>query len=286
MRTFSGLLVLEDVLDYIPHDSPMITSLETLVFHPTLQIVEADCGTTLGKIEPVNYEIEGKTELATGLVISKARIDAILATGTYNTSIRTLDTCISKGGICAACYLSSHPGTTTLAVNSRVIVDCEYIYKNEVLAAQDTQAVFTLGLASNLYTRLYVFREGVLLSAGVDYTLVGTTLTLTSPFSGSGKNLLVRYMQNNRSPYLLWLSKTYAGSMLGLKPLASPALTLRPLLLASLLEENRLQLVQEYLGNISAIPPSYLTYCATIIDRLERALYMLALYAIFRNVSH
>jgi len=285
MRTYSGLLVLEDIFDNIPTDNTYISSLQRIVFEPNLLVVEEDCYTTLGRSDPVNYELEGKTELSTGQVISRNRIDALLSQGIYSISVRTTDSCISKGGVCSACFHASHPDQGVPVVNSRVTVYSDYVVTSDVVTAVAGQTVFNLSLSSEKYDKVFVFSEGTLLTTGVDYTISGSTLTKTVAIPEDNRNIMVRYIVRTRSPFLLWLSRTYSGSILGMRPISSQNLTVRPLLLNSLLEENRLQLVLDYVSGISSIPSNFIDYASSIRDKLEKALYLLAIYTIFSNVT-
>ena len=282
MRTYSGLLVLENLFDYIPTNNPDIGNFATTIFNPNVQVVQADCLTTLGSVQNVNYELEGNVELATGLPLSKSRIDQLLFHGIYKISTRTLNTCVAPGGICQACYAASRPRLAVPAVGTSVVVYPEYVLGTTVIPASIGQTVCPLKFASTAYTDLYVYIEGVLLSPS-SYTVSGNFLTLTTPMA-TLTNVTIHYIFQNRAPFLVWLASTYAGSLLGMKPLPSPMLPIRSQLLTSIIPQNRLELLVSYTNTITKIPEHFRTYCSQIKHPLEKALYLLAVNSIFANV--
>jgi hypothetical protein len=283
LRSYEGLLVLEDIFDYIPTTDPDIVNLANSVFSPNLKIIENDCGTTLGLYQTVTYAIEGKTELSTDEPLSKDRIDQLLFNGTYQVALRSTSTCISSGGICAKCYSATFPRASVPVVNSRVTIYPEYTIDTDVLAGVAGQSQFTLSLNSNQYTFLYVYHEGLLLVQGSDFTLVGTTLTLTVPLPADG-NVVARYTSYNRAPFLIYLAEQYSGSILGMNPLPRELLPIRSLLLISLLNDNILEIVAENTIANTSIPNELSGYISNISDPLEKALYILALQALFANL--
>ena len=285
MRSYSGLLVFENIYDYIPTANPDIVNFSLGIFEPSVLVSMHNCGTTLGSIQTVNYELEGKVELATGLVISKSRIDQLLFNGIYTIATRTLDTCVAAGGICQLCYQASRQALPVPAVNTRVTVLPEYEILTDVLAAAANQASYTLTLSSDQYQYVYVYIEGVLQSPST-YSISGSTITFVTAYVPSvSENIAVRYTALNRSPFLVYLAETYSGSILGMQPLPSPMLPIRSLFLNSQISANRLQMLSDYTQGLSQIPQNYLQYLDTIQFPLEKALYMLAINSIFATVT-
>ncbi len=283
MRSYSGLLVLEQLFDTLNPDNSDVATLAGSIFRPNIVIVETDCRTTLGKFETVNYEIEGLTELSTDEVLSRARIDEILGGGTYNIATRHTSTCISKDGICKKCYEATYPKAAQVNVQDRVTVYAEFIVNNQVIQATPGVLTYTLDTNQADFDQVYVFSEGLLLT-DTQYTISGNTFTLTNPVL-SDVNIVVRPIRIDLSPFLVWLAGTYAGALLGMKPLPTQKLPLRSLFLTSLLSENRLQSVIEIVKEDQRIPTVYSAYAEKISDRLERALFLLALYGIYQNVT-
>lgn len=282
MRSYSGLLVLEDIFDYIPTTNPDIVNFATGVFNPNVPVVMVDCGTTLGNIQSVNYQLEGKVELSTDLIISKNRIDQLLFDGIYSVATRTLDTCIAPGGICQKCYAASRQFLSLPVIGSRITIYPEYEITTDVLSGSTDQLTYTLNLNSTQYSNVYIYIQGVGQNPNT-YSISGSSLTLKNPLT-SNQNIVVRYTSFNRAPFLVWLAGTYSGSMLGMQPLPAPSLPLRSLLLTSLIPQNRLELLVEYTNNLSQIPENLRTYSAQIKHPLEKALYLLAINSIFANV--
>lgn len=283
MRSYSGLLVFENIYDYIPTSNPDIVSFANLLFNPNVPIVSVDCGTTLGNIQAVNYQLEGQVELATGLVISMDRINQLLFNGIYSVATRTLDTCIAPGGVCQTCYAASRQSLPVPAVGGRVTIYPEYEIETLVIKGAIAQTGFTLDLTPTQYQYVYVYIEGVLQSPS-SYTISGTSLTLNVGLTEE-VNVVVRYTSLNTSPYLVWLAQRYAGAMLGLEALPSPLVPIRSLLLTALVPQNRLTLLLNYTSELPSIPPNHIQYMNTIMDPLEQSLFMLALNSIFASTN-
>lgn len=283
MRSYSGLLVLENIYDYIPGNNPDIVNFSRSIFSPSVLVTKDDCGTTLGNIQPVNYELEGHVELATGEVISRARIEQLLFQGIYTIATRTLDTCIAPDGVCRRCYEASRPRLVVPDVGTRVTIEPEYEISTTALSGTPDQMTYSLELDTTQYVDLYVYIQGVLQSSSA-YTVSGKQLALTTPLA-SNQNIVVRYTAPNRAPFLVWLAATYSGSVLGMKPLPAPMLPIRAQLLTSLVPQNRLELLMSYTQELTKIPQELRDYMLQIKHPLERALYMLTINSVFANVT-
>lgn len=282
MRSYSGLLVLEDIFDYVPSENPDVTSLANMVFTPNVPIVTVDCGTTLGDFVTVNYDLEGRVELATGQVISKDRIDQLLFNGIYEVATRNLNTCTASGGVCQLCYSASNQTAPTPAVGTRVTIQPEYTLATDVIKGLAGENNWRLSLADGTYLYTYVYINGVLIPAS-QYSILNAVMTLQTPLP-IDSNVTVHYTDYNRSPYLVYLAKTYSGSMLGMKPVPSPMLPIRSLLISSLIPDNKLASVVEYTQEIEKIPSDYRTYLDSISDKFEKTLYTIAINCIYTNV--
>lgn len=282
LRTYAGLLTLEDIYDYIPTDNQNVVNLANQIFSPNLQIIEADCGTTLGYYKTVNYDIQGDIELSTDEAIDKDRVDQLLFNGTYYVAIRSARTCISSGGICQKCYQGSVPGETA-SVNDRVTLSPEYLISTDVIPVDSSSSTYTLSLTTTQYTNAYVYLDSTLLTSG--YSISGTTFTFSSTPTES-TNLVVKYTSYNRAPFLMYLARSYSGSLLGMKPLPSEILPVRSLLLTELLDTNTLSQLETTVVNTSVIPSDLSGYIENIVDPLEKGLYMLVLISMYNGVSN
>jgi hypothetical protein len=282
-RSYSGLLLFENVFDFIPNGNPDFSNLGNSIFNPNLLVVESDCGTTLGKFEIVNFEAEGLVELSTGLVLTRERIEQLLSQGIYEVATHHTSVCISKGGICAKCYSATYPDRPVPKVLDRVNIYPEFLINAEVIALKAGTTLYTFNTPIESFDKEYIFSQGQLLKSGVDYHLTGNLLVLTQAPT-EDKTAVMRCIQNSTSSFMVWLANTYSGSLLGMQPLPSQSLPVRSLLLSSLVSENRLQLISEYIKEVDSIPSEYSEYSDSIRDPLERALFMLALYCIYSNV--
>lgn len=284
MRSYSSLLIFETALDSIHTSDAGLNSLVRHVFYPQFRVVEHDCNTHLGETVDVNFEAEGRIELATGLPISRDRIVYLLSQGIYTVQTRTLSTCISEGGICAKCYAASRPLEDVPEVDDIVTVRPLYDRSTEVLYTSGTTDLLTLGTDSDSYEHLLLYVNGQLQDTST-YSVEGTSLRLTSPVP-SGTNLVVRYITETRVPFMLCLAETYAGSLLGLKPLPRPLLPVRGLLLNHQIPEGLVTMLIEDAKKSGVIPPSMLEYLGNIEDKLERALFLMTLRSIYSNVQN
>ncbi len=285
MRTYAGYLLMEDIYDYIPTSVPDITNLATAVFTPNLLVVENDCHTTLGKVEELNFESEGLVALDTGDKLTRDRITTLLSQGQYTIALRHTSACISKGGICKTCYSATFPRTTVPKPMDRVTLHPEFLVNSELVEVKAYTPSYQTTTNPVIYTNSYVYQDGVLKTPGTDYTIdsIGVLTLTPTPEAPSWVN--VRFTTTSRSPYLAWMAKTYSGAMLGMKALPSQVLPVRTLLLSSELLENRLQLVSDYVKGLEQIPKTYTDYLDVIRDPLEKALYILAIFSLYYNVS-
>lgn len=283
MRSYSALLVFETVFDSVATTGTDLDSLVRYVFEPRLTVQEEDCGTRLGETVDVNFEIEGKIELATGLPISRDRIIDLLSRGVYTTQVRTLSTCITHNGVCAACYAASRPLEPIPEVNSVVTISPVYDRATETIYVPGATDRLTLGVDQDSYTTLLLFRNGVLQDPST-FTVDGTRLQLSQPLPANSY-LVARYVTETRVPHMLWLANTYSGSLLGMKPLPGPLLPVRSLLLTDTIPEGVLDNLVEGSKNLTAIPPNMLEYLGSTKDKLEKSLFLIALRTIYGNVT-
>ena len=287
MRTYSGLVLFQDIFNYIPTDSSIVTNLANNVMNPNVLIVEQDCGTQLGTYSTVNFGAEGLVETATGEVISLSRITQLLSQGQYNVYTRDVSSCTSTGGVCATCYNASFQDMPQVTSLTRVNIPSYVLVETSTNAQVNTGSVISLlDPTVTPYTRMLAYIEGVFLVPGVDYTLDGLgNLTLINTNYATGNyTLTLRYLNLDNSVFLTWFSNTYAASILGISSLSTGSLPIASLNIASILSENDIQLVSNFLQEMSTIPTEYSSYADKILDPLEKSLYLIILYSIYDNV--
>lgn len=282
MRTYSGFLILEDLFNYIPTTNQTMYQFSDFVMRPKVNVVETDCLTKIGEIVPTTYEIEGEVELATDMTLTKARLDFLLGQGQYTIALRNSHSCVSQGGICSKCYHGTYIDQPFPAVNTPVIMDNSYDYQTDVLQGDGSTKNFTLTQTPDLYDKILLIFMGMIVTTG--FTITGTTLTLdTAPPLNS--NLVVRYYKHTTQPFMGYLAKSYSGSLLGMSVLPTDNLHLRSGLMQQLLGDSQLEIVKQQLEAYKIVTSPYINYIDTIKDKLEKALYLLAIYGIFANVS-
>lgn len=284
MRTYSGFLLFEDVLDFAPTDNPDLYQFVQRVIRPRVQVTAEDCFTTIGKRIPVNYEIEGLIELATDLAINRTRIDTLLMAGTYFVAVRSLYSCTMPTGICRECYRGTYIDQTAPAVGTYINLEPEYNYQTDVFIGDGANTVFTVTETADNYNKVLVFINGVLQSAST-YDITGTTITFDIAPS-LGTNAVVKFYTTSSQPFIGFLANTYTGSLLGLRPLPTQTINIRPSLAQNLLTNEELTIAKEMLAkSYKIITRNYIEYIESIEDRLERAIYIGVLYGLYSNVT-
>lgn len=284
MRSYSALLVFESLLDTPPSTAnSQVRYLYNQVISPTVQVTEADCGTLLGEVADVNFESEGRVELATELPLSDDRITQLLSQGVYKVRTRTLSTCISSNGVCAACYSASRPNYTPVPVGGNVQITPEFEKASEAFRLQTDSTVVTLSYQQDTYDYIIVFINGVF-QVSSNYSVSGTVITFnTSVLTGS--LVTIRYMSRTTAPFMLWLASTYSGSLLGLKALPGPLLPIRSLLLESLVSQPLLEDVVSTLSSNPPVPSNMVQYLGSTHNILEKAMFALSLNSVFEAAS-
>lgn len=283
MRSYTGLLIFENIFDYVPSTNPDLVGFANSIFSPGVNIVEADCGTTLGSLQSVNYELEGMVELATDQVFSHDRINQLLSQGIYKVAARTLDTCIAQNGVCQKCYTASNQTLPVPKVNDLVHIQPVFEFHTQVIALNSGVTNYPVDYAPTGYSYIAVYINGVLLTSS-QYTVSNQTLTLVTAPTSTTYNIVIRYFVKSTSPYLVWLANTYSGSLLGLKALPSYQLPIRSLLLTSLVPTSRLALMVDYTIALKNAPPALTGYIPQITNPLEQGLYLLAINCVFDPV--
>lgn len=282
MRTYSNFLLFEEVLDFAPQVDQKLYQFVQDVIRPRVRVVSTDCGTTVGTSIDVNYEIEGLIELATDDVLDKARITTLLTAGTYSVAVRNLYSCVAENGICSRCYQGTYIDMATPAVDSTIRLEPEYNYQTEVFIADGTHTDFVLTEPDTEYTKVLVLIDGVILSSG--YTIANMTLSFTVAPANT-KHIVVKYYKVTAQPFVGWLSNTYSGALLGMRPLSAQLLHIRPSLAQSLYNDEELNIMKQQLENYKFIPSDSMSYIENIHDKLERAIFISMLYGIFSNAN-
>lgn len=282
MRTYSGFLLFENLLDSIPQINSSLYGFGKMTLSPRVTIVDDDCGTTVGTIVDLNYDREGELELATELTLTKTRIDSILSSGKYQIAVRTAHSCVSAGGVCQKCYAGTYIDAPIPPVGTVIEMPPSYNFQTDVLRGTGALLYFSLSQSPDTYEKALVIKDGVILTSG--YTISGSGITLSAPLA-LNSNIVVKYYKTSTQPYMGYMANTYSGSLLGIKYLPTDSLILRSGLFQSLILEPQLVSMEKELKVFTLIPDSLLSYSSQIKNRLERALYILCLYSLFSNAA-
>ena len=157
-RSFTNTLLFESALDSITSSNPVLFNISENIFRPTLKIVEENCETLLGKESPISFRVEGEVELSTGLNITPARLSTLISAGNKTVNIRTLDTCISLGGVCRQCLEASYPRATIPAVGFRFKLLPEIVLDASQLIIYNGGSTLDLPYSSDVYDNIYVYQ--------------------------------------------------------------------------------------------------------------------------------
>lgn len=283
MRTYSNYLLFEDVLDNLPPSSKLLNQVADLVISPTVNVVEEDCGTILGKVVDVSFELEGLVELATGLPLTRDRLTTLLSQGQYSVRIRELHSCTSTGGICRKCYEATYLGSTAPSIGTSTKLSPSLIYQTDEVIGNGLTSQFTLSQTSDDYYFIQVIHNGLVYSP-TNYTLGYDTITFNTVLSNTDL-YVVHFYKVNSEPLLGYISKTYSGSLLGIQPLPSLNLIIKESLYATIVSDGYIPMMIAELNNYPAIPATFLQYIENIRGKLEKIIFILLVYAVFGNIT-
>lgn len=284
MRTYSSYLLLEDLFDYLPNTSPILSQFSNSITEPSVEVTEIDCGTTLGKITDISFGLIGYIELSTNLPITSSRIEYLLSQGVYKVALRNLHSCTSEHGVCQECYKGSFPYEATPEINTIVKIPSEYTFSEDVYISDGvTIPSYTLTVPEGSFYKVLVYSADQLVNAS-NYIVSNGRLTFKY-IPPAGQNIVIKYVARSSKPFLSYLANTYSGSLLGMKALPTAPIVVRESLLKSMISYTQLDLISRELEKYKAIPDSQLRFSEGITDPLERALYMIALFGIYSNVT-
>ena len=283
--------------------STLVQTANTLV-NPTSKIIEADCGTLLGSVvTPIDYTLVGSIELANSTPINTYRVAQLLNGGISPVPyirVRTLSTCVSHGGVCALCYASAYgvdpvlldgswtlngasplTGSQLLPTGTVVNLPSLYVFATDIIVGDGISTTYNVSYTSAQYVAT---SYNPILNPEV-VSLTDTSITFSSVRQPSDIFVLHYYIESS-DPFLEYIAKSYSGSLLGIAPLSSYPLLLRPSVYQTMFSDSQIAVMKNELTIYApTIPTGMLDYCDTIRDPLEKVLFILYLYAIFANIS-
>lgn len=275
-------MILENIFDAIPTSNIVLASVANQVFSPLVPIVEPDCHTLLGNVVTLTFECEGLVPIDTPTPINRTYITNKLAAGIYQVQVRGLAHCISKGGVCEACYKASRQKLVPQVTGAIVKIDPEFFLQAEFVTIQSGSTTVTLSYSTEQYDFIYIYNDGVLL-ADSTYTVNGRLLTLSTAVASTTK-LTIKYTVISRAPFLYWLAGQYSGSLLGIKELPIESLTLKLSLHTLLIPRNEIESVVSKIESVSSVSQDVREYLPNISNFLEKSLLAIAVDSIFSNV--
>ena len=278
-RNFSSTLLFETALDTIQPNNSILYSISQSLFKPTVKIVEEDCETLLGKLMPISYRTEGYIELSTSTRVNSTRLTNLITSGETEIAIRSIDTCISYGGICRSCLASSRPAEIIPAVNSVYRVIPEVVLDTSQFAVFLGQQTINLPYNTDVFDFVYMFQNGELVPSST-YNITGNTLTFNEP-APMDTILILKYMVRSFNQFYSWLANTYCGSLLGIKPIYKTTLPIKKELLRSVIPEEDLKTLISNLKTSIVKEEDSVQYIDSIKDPVEKAIFSILLGSVF-----
>lgn len=281
MRTYTNTLLFESALDSISPSNTLLYNVASRLLSPYVKVVEANCGTVLGGLVPLEENSVGEVELSNGLRLNSSRISTLSLTGASYVAIRSLPSCISKGGVCLACLSASRPRLSGVVVGNTTKISPELpvsIVKIKISAGTTTA---TLPYSTSEYDSVYIFNGSSLLATS-EYSISGTTLTLTVA-PGIDTFYMVRFIVISNVAYFYWLSNTYSGSLLGIKNLINLQLPVKPSIVRASINTTDIDVLATLLRNSEVKDEDFVSYIPNIKDSLEKAIFVITLNSIFLN---
>lgn len=109
MKTYANFVYMGNMLAQCPDVNPVIYGVYTRLFKPRVKIVEEDCGTRIGSNRPVNANVVGSLEVGnTDTPIIASRVSTLLQQNKPFVPVRSVESCVSQGGICRKCLHGSY----------------------------------------------------------------------------------------------------------------------------------------------------------------------------------
>jgi len=278
-RSFSNYLLYEGVIEsLLTIDNTTISSLARSLLYPQVNVVEEDCGTTLGLIQDLNFSVQGDILVETGEPITYNQIYTKLGAGVYSAGFRSASTCTSSEGICAKCAAGSNLLQPEPGVGSYLALSPLLNYAT--LTVTITNLPQELFLSTVDYDLALVIHNGQVIASGTS----GSNIVLQVGDVPINQSVLVRYYISDSSSLLSYFAKSYSGALLGIKSLDAPMLTVPEKVYETIIPDEALFLAENELRQLN-IDARYLSYIEEINNKLEKALAILYFYATFAYIN-
>ena len=229
----------------------------------------------------MSIRAEGEIRLDTGVPITHTSLLSLTSGGATSVAVRTSYSCISLGGICQKCLAASRPKLGVVTLGSNITLKPELQVDIVLLTSGAGATTITLPYSTTEYDVLYIYNNGVLVGTSA-YSISGNVLSWTSPF-GSNTDLVCKFYVNSNIGYYYWLSKTYSGSLLGLKPLLQIPPPVKYSLLINLINNADIDVISQALNTSSISDQDTVLYIPSIKDPLEKAIFVITLASVFLN---
>lgn len=288
MRNFTNTLLFEQSIDLVPSGTEIAAQI-TSIFTPNIKIIESDCGTLLGRTSPLGLDLLGQIELSTGFSIGISRISQMSTLGATSMSIRTANTCISRGGICIQCFRATFRLNSAPSLGDVISIPPEFIIQREHVSVVAGSTSCQLSYTPDQYDRIYIFTSGQLRHSPADFSITGNIVTFTSPIPAdiiSGvpqptSTITAWYGVNTTVPFIHWLAGTYSGSLAGMMPIPHEPFPLKPSLYLAALPAYAVNTLTSNVVNSPITPTGILNYMSKISDPLEQATLVALLNSIY-----
>lgn len=126
VRSYGNSLLLQNVfnMEVLPAEDRDIFDFAKKILHPTLDVVESDCGTLLGRRVKLVQSTLGNIELGEEVPVTGQRLNELIAGGYTVVRTRDLSACVATGGVCASCARGTltRRGLPTGDISGRIMV--------------------------------------------------------------------------------------------------------------------------------------------------------------------
>lgn len=113
MRDIQSFVLFEDLFEFLPGQSTLVSKYAQQIFEPSVIIAENDCGVTLGKRRDVSNLLIGEVTTDDS-VVNDSLITSTLLAGNTKLNLRSASTCRTTNGLCKKCYEATYFDTATV----------------------------------------------------------------------------------------------------------------------------------------------------------------------------
>lgn len=294
-RSLVNFILFEDILDNLDPTNKNLNTLANQLFAPSVEVIQDNCGTKLGKRISVSPAVNGPVRIdfngtlnpdrtiPDSYRISKDDIELWLANSIYTTYVRDLHYCTSIGGICASCYASTF-NVPAPVVGTKVQVKNQYVLSSDSYLTTTGILTYNISAEAGTYDSVVVYLNNSVLEEGVDFNVNNNVVILVND-PGFGNYLSVNTILVSNRPFLSYLAESFSGSVIGIKSIINQSITLPTNVIDRSINDNQLRHLYDQAVQLGFIDQTQLDYYNTIGNKIEKALFLILTYVINNDIS-